>query len=389
MISQISKKSTRIVDVLSQNRKPSQIAWGVAMGVMIGLVPKDNLIAVSLLAIIAFLRVNQLAACCVAVGVYCLSSMLSATTFFVGSCLLGQPLVADGIALLYQFPVLPWTCMENPSVLGGLGVGILTLVPVYAICRWTFSNANRRLETIALEQAVDNALEYRKSLADQSKARQEKPLPTLKIMVQPEGIRALASSAAESRKNASKQASTTELANPKAVAKPATQAVHIANTNQATPATQTTPSAQPLDKGHFRRAERKIQQRVMPTLFTGESHVDANDTILRETVIEVVRYRRPHSAEKLSDGSAQSSAAVSSKQGLSMPAGNTSTVINNVKDSAAFGTEINVPPSSPSLVYDSGHIPGNGNGRDESLRYLLWHINGSRESVRKTSEKTA
>lgn len=389
MISRISKKSTRIVDVLSQNRKPSQIAWGVAVGVMIGLIPKDNLIAVSLLAIIAFLRVNQLAACCVAVAVYCLSSTLSATTFFVGSYVLGQPLVADGIAFLYQFPVLPWTCMENPSVLGGLGVGIVALIPIYVFCRWIFFRAHRRWEAIALEQAVDNALEYRKSVADQSKARQEKPLPTLKIMVQPGGLRALASSAIETKKNTFKQASMTELAKPQAVAKPATAALPIATVNQAAPATQTTPSAQPLDQGHFRRAERKIQQRVMPTLFTGESHADANDTILRETVIEVVRYRRPHSAEKLSDGSPQSSSAVSSKQGISMPSGNISTVIPNVKDSAAFGTEITVPPPSPSLVYDSGHIPGNGNGRDESLRYLLWHINGSRESVRKSSEKTA
>ncbi len=357
MFSRIGRNSKRIIAVLSQNRKPSQIAWGVAIGVMIGLIPKDNLVAVSLLAMVAFLRVNQLIACCTAMAVHGLCGLFVSTTNFVGTFLLGQSWIAGGIVFLYQFPMLPWTCLENALVLGGLGIGMISLLPSYALCLWSFSKANRQLEHIALEQVVDNAIQYRKSVAEQSKTRQDKPLPALKLLTQNDKI---ADVNLPAEQNSLPESADKILANEK-----------------------------PGDNGRARRTERKIQQRLMPTIFTGDSHWDGKDTLLRETVIEVVRYRHPSPAEKLPNNSSHPSSAVSSTQGISMPAGNTATILSKDKDTNVTSSATNVPQTNSSLSFDSGHAPHSNNGRDESLRYLLWHINGTRETVRKSAEKTA
>lgn len=361
MISRISRNSKRIVAILSQHRRPAQLAAGIAIGIVLGLVPKDNLIAIALVAMICCLRVNQLVACTVAISLSFASFWFNPITSAVGSTLLEQPMVGKGIGYLYQYPILPWACLENALVMGGVGLGVLVFLPSYAICLWLFSKANRKLESIALEQVANDAIEYRKSVAEQSKTRQEKPLPSLKVVAVDEPLTELAMS------DEKLDLATAGLEKSDASASPASK---VSSANLA------------------RGADRHRKQRTMPTIFTGEVLPDGNDTFLRETVIEVVRYRKPVPTAKESNRSQIDSAAAPQVQGNSMPTVNVSTMA--AKES--FGQS--GAPATKGLVgqtisYDLSHAASQAGNRDESLKYLLWHINGSKESVRKSSEKSA
>ena len=104
---------------------------------MLGLVPMDNLIVFTLLVGLICLRINQLAACCTAVAISLLGGWFNPIIGRIGTGLLDQPLVSDSIVTLYRFPILPWICLENPLVMGGGVVGLVTLIPSYVICRWS------------------------------------------------------------------------------------------------------------------------------------------------------------------------------------------------------------------------------------------------------------
>ncbi len=364
MFLRISRNSARIIAILSQHRKPAQIAWGIAIGIMLGLIPKDNLVALSLIAALACLRVNQLVACGTAAAISLLSGWFSPTTNYVGCIVLDQPSIVGCITYLYRFPLLPWSCLENSLVLGGICVGLVTLLPTYAICWRSFSKAQQQMESIALEQVANEAIEYRKSVSDQSRTRKEKPSPALKLLSDDN------SDAIEEPTLLVEQSSVKRM-----------PLLSLAKSESV--------DAKPSNPESFPRMEHNSKQRTIPTLFTGEIIPDGNDTFLRETVIEVVRYRRPAHSTGESSKSKHAPPISSQTQGLSMPVGNATTVDSRDTSNKglAASNKANLPEQS--IAFDSGHTPNLASNRDESLRYLLWHINGSRESVRKSSEKTA
>ncbi len=363
MPNRISRNSTRIIAILTQHRKPTQVSLGIAFGIMLGLVPMDNLIVLTLLVGLICLRINKLAACGTAVAISLLGGWFNPFIGRIGTGLLNQPLVIDSIVTLYRFPIVPWICLDNTLVMGGVVVGLVTLIPSFAICRWSFAKAMHRLESIALEQVANDAIQYRKLVSDQSKNRLEKPTPTLKLI---------------------SEASVKVFTNPSLIPEPDA----VDSSDRTTLAkvhleTETITS----NGASFQRVDRKIKQRTMPTIFTGDVS-DGNDTILRETVIEVVRYRRPISLPRVSTNTEQDSGVDSHTPGTFMPVANTATKISKDAANNLIASNIAVT-AGQSIAFDSGHAPSQVSNRDESLRYLLWHINGSRESVRKSSEKTA
>lgn len=120
-------------DLLADASSPGQIAWGIALGMVVGLVPKGNLTAGVLAVLVLATRANLAAA-----GL--------ATLFFSWVGMLGDPLTHRlGLALLtgdslrpfwdwlYRQPLVPWTHLHNTVVLGNLLCGLALLLPVYAI----------------------------------------------------------------------------------------------------------------------------------------------------------------------------------------------------------------------------------------------------------------
>ena len=116
------------------------------MGVLIGLVPKGNLIAVALMMILGATRVN-LGAGMLAAFIFSWVGMLTdPLTHRVGLAILEIESLRPFYMSLYNLPLVPWTHFNNSIVLGSLLLGIALLYPVYRLTEPQFEKYAPKLE---------------------------------------------------------------------------------------------------------------------------------------------------------------------------------------------------------------------------------------------------
>jgi uncharacterized protein (TIGR03546 family) len=116
---------------------PQQVALGLALGMVVGLVPKGNLTAAALGVVLLAANVNLGAA---ALAVFCFSWigwLIDPVSHTVGAMLLfAQPLVPVW-TWLYRLPLGPWLALNNTVVLGSLTLGLALAWPAYHFARKT------------------------------------------------------------------------------------------------------------------------------------------------------------------------------------------------------------------------------------------------------------
>lgn len=125
-----------VLVALSGRTSPSELAGSAAMGMLVGLVPKGNLLGQLLFFSLFILGVNFPIA------------MASAALFLLASPLtdiladkLGYGLLVQASFLepfwtwLYNRPVLPWTSFNNTLVLGNFVLGLALYLPVYFLSK--------------------------------------------------------------------------------------------------------------------------------------------------------------------------------------------------------------------------------------------------------------
>ncbi len=117
---------------------PRQMSMGLALGVLVGLVPKGNLLAVFLGIFLAATRVNLGIAAAAIVAVTFGSSLLDPVSDRVGSWLLTLPSLQNTWTQLYNAPVMPWTAFNNSVVLGSFVIGLIVIYPVHRVSRPVF-----------------------------------------------------------------------------------------------------------------------------------------------------------------------------------------------------------------------------------------------------------
>ncbi len=124
--------------------KPGQLALGFALGVLIGLVPKGNLIAITLGVVLAASRANLGIGAATIVAVSFLSWLLDPVTDTIGHWLLTQPALQTFWTKLYNMPVMPWTDFNNTIVLGSFVLGLVQLYPTYRLSKPLFRKYGER-----------------------------------------------------------------------------------------------------------------------------------------------------------------------------------------------------------------------------------------------------
>ena len=132
----ISLRPRRIVwHALISESSAKQIAWGVALGVLIGFVPKGNLIAICLAGILFSMRVNLLSALVAVIACSLVAPLFDPFFDHMGRTILTIVPLQGLFARVYQWPFVPWTAFNNTVVMGALFVGLLQLYPTYRITR--------------------------------------------------------------------------------------------------------------------------------------------------------------------------------------------------------------------------------------------------------------
>ncbi len=112
-------------------REPHQLAWGLALGLLLGIVPHGNLMAFAILLFIMSVGVNHGMVAVTAVITSMLASRLDTQTHAVGKYLLTHPDFSPILASAWRLPVVPWTDINNTVVMGSLAVGLAFVVPAY------------------------------------------------------------------------------------------------------------------------------------------------------------------------------------------------------------------------------------------------------------------
>ena len=114
---------------------PRRIAYGTALGALVGLVPKDNLTAVFLGVLLFGLRVNLAAGTCSALLFAWIGSRIDHVADRFGYALLTMPELQVYWVRLFQTPWGRWTGLDNTVVLGQLVLGLWLFYPVYRVTK--------------------------------------------------------------------------------------------------------------------------------------------------------------------------------------------------------------------------------------------------------------
>jgi uncharacterized protein (TIGR03546 family) len=122
-----------IVGLFLKETKPQHIALAVALGVMLGLVPKTNLIALVLVLALFLARCNLGFGIVVAALVSLATPRIDAMADTLGTRLLAEAKFIDLEATLFQYPFFAWTALNNTVVLGCFVVGLAAFFPIYLV----------------------------------------------------------------------------------------------------------------------------------------------------------------------------------------------------------------------------------------------------------------
>lgn len=125
------KGIAKLFIAINANTKPGQISGGIACAFLLALVPSSHLLWYTIFLFLFFLKIN-LAVVFIFTGIFSLlTPLLDGPLNRVGLITGYLPGISDFFGFLDNVPVLAFFGFDNSLVLGGLIVGIITLVPVY------------------------------------------------------------------------------------------------------------------------------------------------------------------------------------------------------------------------------------------------------------------
>lgn len=110
---------------------PRMLAVSVAMGMVLGMVPKGNLLAVALVMVILAFRVNVAVAMVSALAFSLIGPLTDPLTHRLGHWVLTRPALWPHWAQLYELPLAPWTRFNNTVVMGSILLGAGLFYPSY------------------------------------------------------------------------------------------------------------------------------------------------------------------------------------------------------------------------------------------------------------------
>jgi uncharacterized protein (TIGR03546 family) len=145
----------RAVHALLAFNSSGQLAAGFAIGMVIGLVPKGNLIALSLCVLLFSLRCNKGLAILAAALFSCVAPWTDPFAHKLGIAALSLQPLQSTYASVYNLPLGPWLGFNNTVVAGSLLLGLYGAYPVFYTC----SQACAALRTKAVTHPASDPVE--------------------------------------------------------------------------------------------------------------------------------------------------------------------------------------------------------------------------------------
>ncbi len=145
MISFLLRPLRQLALALGANDSPHQVAWGFTLGMIAGLVPKGNLLAIVLMVLLCALQVNKSAGVLAMAMFTVAGHWLDGFAHALGAIALAWQPVRPLHTWLYELPLGPWLGLNNTVVLGQLLLGFYFAYPVYCLTRMTITKIRPRV----------------------------------------------------------------------------------------------------------------------------------------------------------------------------------------------------------------------------------------------------
>ena len=131
--------------MVASDYAPRQLALGCTLGLVMGLVPKGNLLAVAIAIVVLSLRLNLVSAMLSTLVFSFVGPWLDPITHRIGFALLGNESLTSFWTTVYQYPLIPWTYFNNTVVFGSLVLGVAISGPFYFLSKATFGRLRRSM----------------------------------------------------------------------------------------------------------------------------------------------------------------------------------------------------------------------------------------------------
>ncbi len=122
------------MDIFTGRLGPQELALAGAFGVLLGLLPKDNLLFVMLACLFFFSHANLVVGVLITLVV-----SVFAPGFHehfadpLGDAVLTAPVGQTVVGTLFRIPLVPWTMLDRTVVLGSFLTGAFLFFPLYAL----------------------------------------------------------------------------------------------------------------------------------------------------------------------------------------------------------------------------------------------------------------
>lgn len=133
MIFWIAKLVNSVRRAIEGRKYPHQLAWAVALGLLLGVVPHGNLLAFVLVILVLSLKINHAMAGLTAACVTFLAVKLDPYSHEIGNFVLTHPQLQQTTQTAWALPLIPWTDLNNTIVMGSFLIGLTAVVPVFLI----------------------------------------------------------------------------------------------------------------------------------------------------------------------------------------------------------------------------------------------------------------
>ncbi|MEO1496489.1 MAG: TIGR03546 family protein [Planctomycetota bacterium] len=134
-----------VVQALVAHDSAGQIAAGVAIGAVLGLLPKATLLALAFVIALGALRVNRAAGLAAAGLTAALTPLLDPMLHWLGIRVLSVASLQPTFAWLYEAPLGPWIGFHNTVGMGALLVGLYVAYPLFLAVRTVLERIRPRL----------------------------------------------------------------------------------------------------------------------------------------------------------------------------------------------------------------------------------------------------
>lgn len=150
---------------LGRDNTKSQIAFGVAIGMLLGLIPYFTLHWFLVVALLFVFRMNLLGALVSALGFSVFSVLLQPWFESLGFWILtGHPKLIPLFARAYHAPLIPYTSFNHSTVMGCTIVGMILFLPVFWGTQSFVPKVRERVHTFWLSTRIQRAYAHTRRL---------------------------------------------------------------------------------------------------------------------------------------------------------------------------------------------------------------------------------